>query len=306
MSAGREKGHDQLLAAYVEGELDGAELERVEAALAAHEDDRLEVEYQRAFARRLHKTPGEEAPADFADRVMAQVPALPGSWTHRVEVALGRFFQPALVTAAALAAWMVLAPTHPGAAPGHPLGLSTAPRGDLLAFVQAGSGGLTVAGQAIEAGDRKALEAGQAVQVGFGTPAQLKVPGGVVAVLHPGTRFSVREREVDLMLGRVMVKVTPGVADFRVRAPQATAHVIGTEFEVVAAPGSTSVEVVEGVVEVRREGATPVRLTAGQSASATEDGGGLVRGVADTLAPPEGLGEVVPSDVAEGIPGLDG
>ena len=100
----RRESIDELLAAYLEGELDGDGLRQVEDHLRDSPEDLTEIAFHRAMARQLAEVPLEEAPADFHLRVMEQATGVPGSWTHRIELALTQLMRPALVTAAALAA----------------------------------------------------------------------------------------------------------------------------------------------------------------------------------------------------------
>ncbi len=299
----RDEGLDERLAAYLEGELEGDDRDQVERHLESHPEDRYELGFHRALGRRLARVPGESAPVDFAAKVMEAAPGTPGSLSHRIELVLRRFLQPALVLAGGLAAWVVLGPLLPGHAPEVAGGFGPGAPRTSLALLETGSGGAVLTSGSIPAHERKALGAGQVVQLGFGTPGLVRFPGGVGALVHPGTRFSIRERALYLTQGKVRVKVTPGIGDFAVHGPEASAHVVGTEFEVEALDGTTRVGVQEGVVEVRREGRPPVRLKAGESVAASDSESDWIRPQArlPEIPPPT----TVPSDSAEGVPTLD-
>lgn len=291
---------EELLSHSLEGELEASERALVDEYLKAHPEAQVDLVFYRGLMDRLAALPGETPPPDFAARVMEACPGAPGSWSHRIEQALGRFFGPALVTATALGALVAFSLLPLGASrPGQIASLAESP--SAVALLETGSGGALLVHGAVPAGGRKALSPGQLVSVGPGDPAELKFPGGVVARVAGGTRFSVSPREILLQQGKVRVSVKPGIGDFAVRGPDASAHVIGTEFEVEANGDGTTVSVHEGKVEVRAPGAEPVKVGAGEVVSAAR----RTPGVIAAGRPAPAAAPVLPSGSPEGVPGLD-
>lgn len=297
----RREGNERLLAAYLEDDLTPGEHDRYEEQLEQDAAAREEVAFQRAFMKRLEGLPPEVVPEDFVGRVMESASGLPGSWTHRLEVVLSRFMRPAMVGATALAAWMVFAPIQPP--PGMAeLTPAASNRGTSLALLEVGTAGGTMGGHKLAPEQRKALGSGQVIHLAAGPPSTLRFPGHVTATVQGGSTFSISAREIRLESGQVRVRVKPGIGNFQVRAPHASAHVIGTEFEVRTDGGQTSVAVQHGIVEVRSPQSLPVRLEKGKAVQASRNGLRPLR--PQDLA---GSGELPrpPLSSPEGVPGLD-
>jgi len=98
----------ELLAAYVDGELDPAECRRVETWLAEHPDARADVEEQRRLLRLVEDTappaPGEErwaAALAHVERELGAAPRRRLTWTRRAALAV------ASLAAAAALLWLV-------------------------------------------------------------------------------------------------------------------------------------------------------------------------------------------------------
>jgi ferric-dicitrate binding protein FerR (iron transport regulator) len=133
--------------------------------------------------------------------------------------------------------------------------------------VVAGKGGSILDGEILSAGTRHQVFQGQQLVVPRDSSAQLELGDGVEVAVLPEARVSVDFRMVFLKTGKVHAKVRPGVGNFVVHGPQASAWVVGTEFEVSAGTEGTQVQVQKGIVEVRtRSKRESTQLLAGGSA----------------------------------------
>lgn len=256
---------EELLSHHAEDELDATEVAELEAFLATHPDQSAELDFERAVMQKLRSLPCEEAPADFASQVMAAAPPLPGGWMHRAELALRRLLLPGLVTAGALAASLLLVPQGPDLFPEH------APRGAprqvmQVAQVMAGPGGATLGQLELQPGDLRPVRQGQRLRVPEGSSAHLQIADGVEVEVASRSELTLDYRMVFLDEGKVHARVRPGIGNFVVHAPQASAWVVGTEFSVSSDAG-TAVEVLKGIVEVRtRSGDQRTQLLPGGQA----------------------------------------
>ena len=109
---------NEQLSAYLDGELSAAEAQGVEAAVAADAALARELERLRAAREFVRRLPREQAPDDFAMRVMAQAERAALLWQTPAQPPTRRWLRPStvaaaamLVLAAALAAGIVLYPS---------------------------------------------------------------------------------------------------------------------------------------------------------------------------------------------------
>ena len=100
-------------------------------------------------------------------------------------------------------------------------------------------------------------------------PRQAWDCGGLLIEAEAGLAFG--PGAVTAEEGAVLAEVPPGSGDFQIQTPHAIASVRGTVFVVDVGEHSTSVLVVEGVVEVaRRDGPETVTLAAGEGVDVAE------------------------------------
>lgn len=118
------------------------------------------------------------------------------------------------------------------------------------------------------AGANTLIAAGGSVRTVRQSRAELRFLNGSTLRLGPNAVFRLQERDQDplqLVFGKLWMKVTPQPSPLRVRTPSAVAAVLGTELLVSAkADQSTHVTVLEGKVEVEGHLGDKVTLGPGQ------------------------------------------
>lgn len=262
---------EEILSRLAEGAAEEGEREEAERYLAAHPEAATELAFERALVDRLRELPSEQAPADFAPGILSRVPELPGSFLHRLELYLRRLLRPSLSAAAVMAAALVfLIPTSPNQTFESPPAVQ-------VASLVAGPNGLQVGQELLYPDEVRALASGTTIKVPESSSATLVMDENVEVEVRGGSTLRLEPRVVHLAKGSVYCRVEPGIGNFAVEGPLATARVVGTEFEVRAEQGRNTVSVTEGIVEVRsHRGEGNVQVLAGGSAT-------VARSSADTI-----------------------
>lgn len=312
---------EELLSHYAEGELTEAERDEVEALLAARPELRDELALARAVMDKLAALPCEVAPTDLARRIMEAAPPVPGGFLHQAEITLRRLLAPGLATAAIMAVALLVVGvggTGPTRAP-----MSYPPV--QVATLVAGAGGVRLGDEQVAAGSRRDVVRGQRLVIPSGSSATLRVGQGVEIQVAEASELLLDPRVVHLERGAVDVSVEPGIGNFVVHGPLASAMVVGTRFRVEVAPNDdTAVRVLEGKVDTKAiHGGKTVRLVAGGQATVrrgapaelqvegpTIPTNGRPLQVAAPASPPSGPVAGVeatarPASTPEGLPSLD-
>jgi transmembrane sensor len=116
----------------------------------------------------------------------------------------------------------------------------------------------------------------QAYVTATGDQQSIKLRDGSLVQLNTHSRieatYSAGARQVRLLEGEALFIVAQDPArPFRVYTDSATIQAIGTQFNVYRRVNGTRVSVVEGIVQVSRPAAAPVRLEAGAEADIAAD-----------------------------------
>jgi len=121
-------------------------------------------------------------------------------------------------------------------------------------------------GRAVIAGDEVSTGPGDAVRAGLPTGATVEVESSSRARFDVASVAEGQGDRIALVTGRLEVSVPKlgAVRDLRVQTAEATVVVHGTRFVVEAAPGTTRVTVIDGIVEVDSPGQVRM-LTEGMS-----------------------------------------
>ncbi len=310
MSNSPEERLEALLSHHIENELVGSEKAEVEAYLAKHPEAEANLAFERALQARLRTLPKETVPTNFAENVMKKAPTLPGGMLHQIEMTLRKLLAPGLVAAAGMAG--VLAFVAPQT------GVLRAPRSYQppplqVATVMTHSGSVKLGSQTLEPGLPQTVFRGQPLVLAKGSSALLSIGEGVEVTVAEETELVLEPRMIRLDLGKVHVKVRPGIGHFIVRGPQASAEVIGTEFAVETTGLKTTVQVDHGIVETKAiRGGASVQLIAGGSATVDSSAPSKlqIQGPVRNRPRPltvlhEGPGKRLPSSEAEQLPLLD-
>lgn len=263
---------EEILSRMAEDAADEGEREEAERFLAAHPEAAAEFKFEEALVTKLRELPSEEAPADFARGIMSRAPELPGSFLHRLELSLRRLLTPSLSAAAVMAAALVfLVPS------GADKGFEGPPTIQVASLV-AGPNGLHVGRELLYPDEARVLASGTTIKVPESSSAILVIDENVEVEVRGGTTLRLEPRIVHLANGSVYCRVEPGIGNFVVEGPLATARVVGTEFEVRAEDGRNEVSVAEGIVEVRaHRGEGTVQVLAGGKATVSRSSAGSIR-----------------------------
>lgn len=91
-----------------------------------------------------------------------------------------------------------------------------------------------------------------------------------------GVRYSERTREVQLKSGEALFKVArDSRRPFRVQVGDATVQAVGTQFNIYRRPTQTTVAVIEGVVQVSKDGDASLSIPPPESANESRQGGSM-------------------------------
>lgn len=263
---------DELTQAWLDGDLDAAEIAEIRVALA--DPQMLARVTAHVREHQLLRGALRSDPASAARRVAAVIAARergrPGS--SRMAVIRARIGAPSawrwmaaaavLAIAVGVAAWTLV----PWAAPAQVV-VAEATAGSSL--VRDGSRIALVPGLALRPQDRleiPAIPADGAVAVRYADGSHLTVHADAAVRLWDADGA----KRVALERGEVRGDIAPQPAGkaMRLSAPQAEAEVVGTRFSLVAADGVTRLAVSEGTVSLRRVDGSVSLVHAGGSAEA--------------------------------------
>ena len=268
---------DGLLQAYIDEEMAASERLIFEEHLGGCASCRLALQEQRANAAYLFEIFKEKRlQEDMRARVLAHLPEMEAPhrsrriWTHDRPQGMRRILNlmPMLVPALLLVIGIALFYFWPAESTGRPIGMVMQQAGIATQSNPAGSSQAKASvNNLVYPADSFATGPASTMMLSIAGPSAVKLAEN--SVLHVET-----DRRLRLDEGTAWFNVSKDSRLFRVITPAGEVNVFGTTFNVVASPTSTTVTVVDGMVQVENDRAF-VSLRAGERAEVRSGEGQL-------------------------------